>query len=165
MPLIIAIDPGATGAIALMDTDCDNYEVVDMPIVIPPKRKGGKQPSPLVDGRRLAQMLHGMDPDDTTVVIEKVGAMPGQGVTSMFNFGNSAGCARGVVEALGYKIVFVTPQQWKKKHGLLGTEKDAARVLALKKFPELASLLKRKKDGGRADAMLIADWYASTTVH
>ncbi len=163
MPLIVAIDPGATGAIALVDTEHKHHEVVDMPVVLPPKRKGGKKPSPMVDGRALAKMLRGLD--GAIVVIEKVGAMPGQGVTSMFNFGNSAGCARGVVEALGYDLVFVTPQVWKKKHALLGTEKDAARVLALKKFPELASRLKRKKDGGRGDALLIADWYASTTVH
>ncbi len=165
MQIIVAIDIGATGAIALLDIPEARQEVVDMPVVLPERRKGGKKPSPLVDGRRLAKMLRGLDPNETIVVIEKVGAMPGQGVTSMFNFGNSAGTVRGVVEALGFKIVFVTPQQWKKAHRLIGTEKDAARVLALKKFPALASRLKRKKDGGRGDALLIADWYASSTVH
>lgn len=164
MPIIVGIDPGASGAIALLDAVDKNYEVADMPLAaVTPAKKGRKKPAASVDGRRLAKMLRGL-PADTVVVIEKVGAMPGQGVTSMFNFGNSAGVARGVCEALGFELVFVTPQQWKKKAGLIGTEKDASRILAIRKYPALASSLKRKRDGGRADAILIAEWYG-TTVH
>lgn len=183
MELVIAIDPGATGAIALIDTIARRHEAVDMPIAVDnrtsarnkskkshagrKKKKSHagrkkKKPAALVDGRALAHMLRGIDTKQAVVVIEKVGAMPGQGVTSMFNFGNSAGVVRGVAEALDFKVVFVTPQVWKRHHGLIGTVKDASRILALKKFPKLALTLKRKRDGGRADAILIADWYAST---
>lgn len=169
MPIIVGIDPGASttkpGGIALIDLEARHVEAHDLPVRVPPRVKGRKKPSPLVDGVALAKMLRGL-PDDTVIVIEKVGAMAKQGVrqgaVSAFNFGNTAGCIRGVAEALGFKIVFVTPQVWKKKAGLIGTEKDAARILALKKYPSLAASLKRKRDGGRADGLLIADWGVGT---
>lgn len=182
-PLFIGIDPGASGAIALIDTDNGLVQVADMPLIDAPKkqikkqiRKGGKKakkPASLVCGRKLAGMLKHLPPDDTRVAIELVNAMPRRGkkgtvtmgATSMFNFGNSAGVARGVVEALDLRMEpLVSPIKWKRFHGLLGTTKDAARVLAIKKFPALANDLKRKRDGGRADAVLIAD-FLSHTVH
>ena len=168
MTIYIGIDPGATGAIALIDAKSRSCEVVDMPLhpTAPPKKKPvgkkKKKPPALVDGRKLAKILGKLDTANTLVIIEKVGAMPGQGVSSMFNFGNSAGVARGVCEAMGFEVVFVSPQVWKKSHGLIGTVKDASRVLAIKKHPALANELKRKRDGGRADALLIARWGAGT---
>lgn len=165
MPIIVGIDPGASttkpGGIALIDLEAKHVEAHDLPVRVPPRVKGRKKPSPQVDGTRLAKMLRGL-PDDTVIVLEKVGSRPGQGLRSTFNFGETAGTVRGVCEALGFKIVFVSPQQWKKKAGLIGTEKDAARILALKKYPSLAASLKLKRHGGRADGLLIAEWGVST---
>lgn len=160
MVKVVGIDVGITGAIAAIDTVAGEYQIADMPLVVHKGKRGGKakMPASMVAGRKLAKMLRNLDPKETTVFIERVGAMPGQGVVSMFNFGHSAGVVRGVCEALGFKIVFVRPQVWKKTHGLLGTEKDAARILAISKYPSLAGDLKRKRDGGRADAILIAQW-------
>lgn len=182
MTIIIGIDPGATGAFGLIDRTALNYQVKDMPLhpELQPKKKskkqgritgkkrakGKKKPPRLVDGYAIAKMLAGLDPADTIVVIEKVGVMTGkESRSSMFNFGNNAGAVRGAVEALGFQIKMVTPQEWKAWAGLIGTEKDASRVAAIKRYPTLATSLKRKLDGGRADAIMIAAWYASTTVH
>lgn len=94
--------------------------------------------------------------EELTAVIEQVNAMPGQGVSSMFNFGLSLGIVEGV---LGWRMVpvsFVTPQRWKKQAGLIGRDKDASRTLAIRTFPEMANQLKLKKHNGRADAIFIA---------
>ena len=80
--------------------------------------------------------------------------MPGQGVSSMFGFGVSYGILQGVIASLGIPSVLVTPQRWKKAAGLMGKPKDYARTLAQRLYP--AAELSRKKDIGRADAILIA---------
>ena len=90
--------------------------------------------------------------------VEQVGPMPGQGVSSMFSFGYSAGVVSGVLGSLGVNKVMVRPQAWKKAYGLTGRDKDAARTLAIERYPEAAPLLVRKKDVGRADALLIAGY-------
>jgi len=82
--------------------------------------------------------------------------MPGQGVSSVFSFGKSAGIIEGILAAEKIPMVLVTPQKWKKRAGIIGKEKDAARTLALQLYPQIASHLDRKKDVGRADALLIA---------
>ena len=94
--------------------------------------------------------------EDISAVIEAVAAMPGQGVSSMFRFGESVGVVLGVLGALQIPLRWVTPQRWKKAAGIVGKDKDAARSLAIQLHPEVAELLKRKEDVGRADAALIA---------
>ncbi len=91
-----------------------------------------------------------------TVYIERVSAMPGQGVTSMFGFGRSMGVVEGIAAAMGLRVIYPTPQAWKRRAGLTGKPKDASRTVASLMFPEIASRLSRKKDVGVADALLIA---------
>lgn len=149
MTVTIGIDPGATsGAIACF-VDSELLDAIDMPCA-----------DGIVSGVLLAYELRqfataGFD-DRPTVVIERVHAMPGNGAVSMFKFGRSLGVIEGVVAALGWPIIWVTPQAWKKHHGLLRQDKDAARMLALETWPEHADTFRRKKDCGRADAALIA---------
>jgi len=90
------------------------------------------------------------------VFIERVGAMPGQGVTSMFSFGYSAGFVYGLVVAAGKPHTFITPQSWKKIVGLSGSSGDQSRARASQLMPECASFWARKKDEGIAEAALIA---------
>lgn len=152
MKLTIGLDPGITGAIAYV---CDgtagrHIYLHDMPTV--PKTSGkGHQ----IDAHALAHIVkrYGM-PD--MACIEAVNAMPGQGVTSVFSFGKSAGIIEGVLGTLGIPYTFTSPQRWKKHFGLTGKDKDAARALCIREHPELQEQLARKKDCGRADALLIA---------
>jgi len=144
---IIGIDPGVTGALAVINKG-EVEALHDMPTMAGTKNK--KQ----VNGYELCRLIEINKPD--LVMIEKVHAMPGQGVSSMFNFGKSAGIIEGVCAGLGVPIEFVTPQSWKKKFSLIGKDKDSARTLAIQKHPFIAEHLSRKKDIGRADAIFIA---------
>jgi len=147
----LGIDPGITGAIALIVGDrC--LGVWDMPAVSEGKKRF-VSPHLLADVLREAADLSG--DDRPTVVLERVAARPGQGVSSMFSFGRSVGVIEGVVGALGWPIVRVTPATWKKRAKLQGKDKDASRSTAIDLFPEAAHWLTRKLDCGRADAMLI----------
>lgn len=146
----IGIDPGLSGALALLLGD-ECLQVSDMPVA-------GEKRHRSVSAALLADTLLALVDrcqDRPTVVIERVSAMPKQGVSSTFAFGRSLGIAEGVVGALGLPLVRVTPQVWKRRAGLIGTEKDAARQRAIELFPERSVDLARKKDGGRADAILI----------
>ena len=96
------------------------------------------------------------------VVIEQVSAMPGQGVTSMFNFGQSFGVLKGVCTAMQLPMYFVRPAKWKKYFGLINSEKDASRTKAIEMFPYFSSQLSKKKDSNKADAILIASFYYET---
>ena len=148
MTTTIAIDPGAaSGAIAAF-IDGELLDVTDMPCA------DGKIAAVLLATELREFALAGMD-DAPTVIVEKVHSMPGQGVVSMFGFGRSLGVIEGVVAGLGWPLVWVTPQAWKKHHGLLRQDKDAARMLALETWPQHAATFRRKKDIGRADAALI----------
>jgi len=146
---IIGIDPGLTGAVAIIGDYGIN--LIDMPVVA--KSTRGKQ----VDGAALAQIFL-EERTRAFVYLEQVGAMPGQGVTSMFNFGHGYGIVQGVLYSLCIPFQLVTPQKWKKHHGLIGKQKDMARTLCIQRHPELSGQLKRKKDIGRADALLIAEY-------
>lgn len=152
--MIIGIDPGLTGAIALMDGEICRG-VWDMPVSAKTYGKGRQ-----VNGRLLADLLDEIaDPlSRPSVLIEQVGSMPGQGVASMFSFGHSAGLCEGVCAALGLRYGYVLPQAWKRLYRLTGREKDAARTEAIRLYPEIAHELARKKDIGRADAVLIAGY-------
>lgn len=143
----IGIDPGLTGAIALL-RDGAFAEVFDMPTM----QRGAKGNRQQVNATELARILRELPP--CMAYIEQVGAMPGQGVSSMFNFGHGCGAIEGALAALGIPREFVTPQKWKKSLGLIGTDKDAARTKAIQLLP--GAPLARVKDGGRADALLIA---------
>lgn len=148
MTTTIAIDPGAvSGAIACFIDD-QLLDVVDMPCA------DGKIAASLLVGELWEFACANLD-DAPTVIVEKVHAMPKQGVASTFGFGRSLGVIEGVVAGLRWPIVWVTPQAWKKHHGLLRQDKDAARMLALETWPSHADTFRRKKDIGRADAALI----------
>ena len=155
MSFVIGIDPGISGAIAIFEhgkLDC----VVDMPTL---KIASGKTMKSHISAVTLVEILKGWYPrNEAHVVIEKVGAMPGQGVTSMFNFGRSAGIIEGVVAAMHFPSTYVTPATWTKAVGR-AAGKDASRMRAMELFPTRAELFKRAKDDGRADAALIAYWY------
>lgn len=149
--MIIGIDPGLTGALALLDDDGAISDVIDMPISAKTNGKGNQ-----VNASLLAQIMASLSrlPIDV-VVIERVHAMPGQGVTSVFGFGRSLGVVEGVAASCSLPVKWVTPQKWKKQFGLIGKDKDASRTLVIEQHPYKADLFKRKKDIGRADAVLI----------
>ena len=143
--IIIGIDPGLSGAIAWLEDD----------VLL------GTTDLPVSDGRIDAGLLADMILDfghPQIVVIEKVASMPGQGVASTFKFGQSYGALLGVFGALKYDIVDVTPRRWKKDLAL-SSDKELGRQMAIAKWPNMADLMKRKKDHGRAEAALIASWY------
>lgn len=147
MSFAIGIDPGNTGAIALL-RDGAFAEVFDMPTM----QRGAKGNKQQVNATELARILRELPP--CMAYIEQVGVMPGNGAVSMFNFGHGCGAIEGALAALGIPREFVTPQKWKKTFGLIGSEKDCARTKAIQLMP--AAPLARVKDGGRADALLIA---------
>lgn len=142
----IGIDPGLSGAIALIRNG-EYAEVWDMPTM--GRGTGNKQQ---VNAAEVGKLLRECPP--CTAYMELVGAMPGQGVSSMFNFGKAAGAVLGALGALQFPMVEVTPQRWKKEFGLIGKEKDLARTAAQQLMP--TAPLSLKKHGGRADALLIA---------
>ena len=142
----LGIDPGLSGAIALLRNG-EYAEVWDMPTM--GRGSGNKQQ---INAAEVARLLRECPP--CTAYIELVGAMPGQGVSSMFNFGKAAGAVYGALAALGFPVVEVTPQRWKREFGLIGKEKDLARTVAQQLMP--LAPLSRKKDCGRADALLLA---------
>lgn len=150
--ITVGIDPGISGAIAFLSPDKELLSVWDMPIVPDGKKK-------VVDGLAIRSIFVGEATDEWrlpfefNIFIENVHAMPNQGVTSMFNFGRSFGIVIGVMQGLGIQPTFVQPQAWKKSFDLVGSDKDAARLKAIELYPEAP--LSRKKDGGRADAILI----------
>ena len=156
MNYVIGIDPGISGAIAIFE-DGKLDTIIDMPTL---KIASGKTMKSHISAIGLVRILETstLVHNSVHIVIEKVGAMPGQGVTSMFNFGRSAGIIEGVVAALQRPYTYVTPATWTKAVGR-AAGKDASRMRAMELFPSKAELFKRAKDDGRADAALIAYWY------
>lgn len=152
----IGIDPGQTGAIAVF-FEGQVIAVHDMPVMARAHGSGNE-----INTAELAEIISGIKLEagyseyPVHALIEAVAAMPGQGVSAMFRFGESFGAVKGVLSALGIPYGLITPQRWKKHYGLIGKDKDAARTLAITRHPEIASSLKRIKDHGRADAILIA---------
>jgi crossover junction endodeoxyribonuclease RuvC len=149
--VIYGVDVGASGAVAVLDGD-QLVTVVDMPTkeVIINKRKKKR-----VDAQTLFDCLRHYEIDHAFV--ETVSAMPNQGVASMFAFGQAVGIVEGVIASLTDQVTGVRPQEWKKHFGL-GNDKDASRQVAMDRFPDYARLFKRKKDDGRAEAVLIGLW-------
>ena len=155
--LIIAIDPGINGAICFFE----NGEVKD--VIEMPTMAEGKKNKRQVNGHQmyneLSFRIKKHDLGNINVVVEQVSAMPGQGVTSMFNFGQSFGVIKGICAAMQLPIFFVRPAKWKKHFELINTQKDASRTKAIQMFPKISSLLSKKKDSNKADAILIASFY------
>ena len=155
---IIGIDPGLSGAIAILD-EKKVVSIFDMPVM-----SEGKKNKRQLNSAQLVSILkeHKNSNDEMVVVVEQVNAMPGQGVTSMFNFGQSFGAIKGICAALNLPIFFVRPSKWKKHFELINSSKDASRTKVIEMYPSLSNQLTRKKDVNKTDAILIARYYAET---
>ena len=158
--LIIGIDPGITGSICFFQ-DGKIIDVVEMPNM-PEGKKNKKQVNGAQIYYEISLRIIDTKKEDIKVVIEQVSAMPGQGVTSMFNFGQSFGILKGICSAMQLPMYFVRPIKWKKYFNLINSEKDASRTKAIEVFPYFSSELSRKKDSNKADAILIASFYYET---
>ena len=158
--LIIGIDPGISGSICFFQ-DGLIKDVVEMPTMIEGK-KNKKQVNGSQIFNEISEKIKNIDKKNIKVVIEHVTAMPGQGVTSMFNFGQSFGILKGICSAMQLSVYFVRPAKWKKYFNLINSEKDASRTRAIEIFPYYSSHLSRKKDSNKADAILIASFYYET---
>jgi len=158
--LIIGIDPGISGAICFFENG-EVKEILDMPVMA-----DGKKNKRQVNGQQIfneiSLRIKNIPKKEIKVVIEQVSAMPGQGVTSMFNFGQSFGVLKGICSAMQLSMYFVRPAKWKKYYGLIKTEKDASRTKVIEIFPYISSQLSRKKDSNKADAILIASFFNNT---
>ena len=157
--LIIGIDPGISGSICFFE-DGKIIEVIEMPVMTEGK-KNKKQVNGAQINNEFLKRINNKD-DDIRVVIEQVSAMPGQGVTSMFNFGQSFGILKGICSAMQIPMFFVRPAKWKKYFNLINSQKDASRTRAIEIFPYFSTQLSKKKDSNKADAILIASFYYET---
>ena len=157
---IIGIDPGINGAICFFENG-KIIEVIEMP-----NMAEGKKNKKQVNGAQIYNEIYlrikKINKEDVKVVIEQVSAMPGQGVTSMFNFGQSFGVLKGICSAMQLPVYFVRPAKWKKYYNLINSEKDASRTKAIQIFPYISSELSRKKDANKADAILLASFFYET---
>ena len=158
--LIIGIDPGISGSICFFQ-DGKIIDVVEMPTMTEGK-KNKKQVNGSQIFNEILYRIKKLDKKDIKVIIEQVSAMPGQGVTSMFNFGQSFGILKGICSAMQLPMYFVRPAKWKKYFNLINSEKDASRTKAIEIFPHFSSQLSKKKDINKADAILIASFYYET---
>ncbi len=158
--LIIGIDPGLSGSICFF-RDGKILDVIEMPVM-----NDGKKNKKHVNGAQIyneiTKKINSNPETNIRVVIEHVTAMPGQGVTSMFNFGQSFGILKGICSAMRLPMFFVRPTKWKKYYNLINSEKDASRTRAIEIFPNFSSQLSKKKDSNKADAILIASFYYET---
>lgn len=145
---ILGIDPGCTGALSVIDGDKVDH------LLMPTVKVGTKS---RVNGSAIAAWLRDHGEIDHAY-LEQVGAMPGQGVSSMFTFGHSAGVVEGILQGLGIQYTLVTPQAWKKRAGLIGKDKDAARSRAIQLWPNLRVLDLKGKGQAVADSLLIAKY-------
>ena len=155
---IIGIDPGLSGAIAVLE-DNKIKEIFDIPVMA-----DGKKNKRQLNSAHLVKLIKDniKDMDETVIVVEQVNAMPGQGVTSMFNFGQTFGAIKGICAALGLPIYFVRPAKWKKHFELINASKDASRTKAIEMYPSFSEKLSKKKDVNKSDAILIARYYSET---
>ena len=158
--LIIGIDPGISGSICFLEDGIIN-DVLEMPTMTEGK-KNKKQVNGSQIFNEISSQIKTYEKKNIKVVIEQVSAMPGQGVTSMFNFGQSFGILKGICSAMQLPIYFVRPAKWKKYFNLINSEKDASRTRAIEIFPYFSSNLSKKKDSNKADAILIASYFHET---
>jgi crossover junction endodeoxyribonuclease RuvC len=158
--LIIGIDPGINGAICFFENG-EVKEILDMPNMAEGKKNKRQINGPQIYNE-ISKRIINISKKEVVVVIEQVSAMPGQGVTSMFNFGQSFGVLKGICSAMQLSMHFVRPAKWKKYFNLINTEKDSSRTKVIEIFPYISSQLSRKKDSNKADAILIASFYNNT---
>ena len=158
--LIIGIDPGISGSICFFE-DGKILDVINMPTMTDGK-KNKRQVNGAQIYNEISKRVKKYEKENIRVIIEQVSAMPGQGVTSMFNFGQSFGIIKGICSAMQLPLYFVRPTKWKKYFNLIKSEKDASRTRAIEIFPYFSSQLSKKKDSNKADAILIASFYHET---
>ena len=152
---IIGIDPGLSGGIAILD-DLKIFDIYDMPIM----SEGKKNKNQLNSAQLVNIIRKNLIPNGNTfLIVEQVSAMPGQGVTSMFNFGQTFGSIKGICAALNLPIFFVRPAKWKKHFDLINSSKDASRTKVIEMYPSISPRLSKKKDVNKADAILIARYF------
>ena len=156
--IIIGIDPGINGAISIVENK-KILEPHDTPTMI-----DGKKNKRQINGAQVTniikEVLNGNE--EVVVVVEHVNAMPGQGVTSMFNFGQTFGAIKGISATLKIPIFFVRPSKWKKHFELINSSKDASRTKVIEMYPSFAEKLSKKKDVNKSDAILIARFFSET---
>ena len=158
--LIIGMDPGISGAICFFENG-EVKEIIDIPNMADGKKNKRQINGPQVYNE-ISSRIKNIPKKEIVVVIEQVSAMPGQGVTSMFNFGQSFGVLKGICSAMQLSMRFIRPAKWKKYFGLIKTEKDASRTKVIEIFPYISSQLSRKKDSNKADAILISSFFHNT---
>tara|TARA_Y100001970_G_C14155635_1_gene815370 strand:+ start:1062 stop:1556 length:495 start_codon:yes stop_codon:yes gene_type:complete len=158
--LIIGIDPGITGSICFFEDGKIN-DLIEMP-----NMADGKKNKRQVNGAQvyneILKRIKNFNKSEVKVVIEQVSAMPGQGVTSMFNFGQSFGVLKGICSAMQLPMYFVRPAKWKKYYNLINSEKDASRTKVIQIFPYISEQLSKKKDANKADAILLSSFFYET---
>ena len=156
---IIGIDPGLSGAIAIMV----NNKVLNI-FEIPVMSEGKKNKRQLNSALLVSLLKENLNNnnDEVAVVVEQVNAMPGQGVTSMFNFGQTFGAIKGICAALNLPIFFVRPSKWKKHFELINSSKDSSRTKAIEMYPKLSNKFAKKKDVNKSDAILIARYFSDS---
>ena len=155
---VIGIDPGLSGAIAILENN-KVLGIFDMPVMAE-----GKKNKRQLNSSQLANIIkeNTKNVEETVVIVEQVNAMPGQGVTSMFNFGQTFGAIKGVCATLELPIFFVRPSKWKKHFELINSSKDASRTKVIELYPTLSKYLSKKKDVNKSDAILIARFFNDT---
>ena len=155
---IIGVDPGLTGAIAILDGN-KVINLFEMPVMAE-----GKKNKRQLNSAQLVSIIKEniKNKEETAVIVEQVNAIPGQGVTSMFNFGQTFGAIKGVCAALELPIFFVRPSKWKKHFELINSSKDSSRTKVIEMYPSLSNQLSKKKDVNKSDAILIARFYNET---
>ena len=156
---IIGIDPGLSGAIAILENN-KVLDIFDIPVMTEGKKNKRQLNSALLVNL-LKENINKED-EEVAVVVEQVNAMPGQGVTSMFNFGQTFGAIKGICAALNLPIFFVRPSKWKKHFELINSSKDSSRTKAIEMYPKLSYQLAKKKDVNKSDAILIARYFSET---
>ena len=154
--IVVGIDPGLSGAIAILENN-KVLNVFDMPVMAE-----GKKNKRQLNSAQLVKLLREniTNNEEVAVVVEQVNAMPGQGVTSMFNFGQTFGALKGICAALELPIFFVRPSKWKKHFELINSSKDSSRTKVIEMYPSLSNQLSKKKDVNKSDAILIARFYS-----
>ena len=155
---VIGIDPGLSGAIAILENN-KVLNIFDIPVMSEGKKNKRQLNSALLVSLLKENIFKN---EEVSVVVEQVNAMPGQGVTSMFNFGQTFGAIKGICAALNLPIFFVRPSKWKKHFELINSSKDSSRTKAIEMYPALSKDLSRKKDVNKSDAILIARFYNET---
>jgi crossover junction endodeoxyribonuclease RuvC len=164
--IYIGIDPGLSGAVAIIEDGWQKTELIhdEVPIKIVDTptlevESNGKVRNKYNTSAMAAILQPFFHINACMVILESVHSMPSQGVASSFTFGEGLGMWKGIIAAFGLPLEMVSPQRWKKEMlADQGKDKDASRFKAIQIFPELASQLSRKKDDGRAEALLMAEY-------